>query len=136
MMQQKQIPPCSTSQYCCHDLWKVRGKETYPEETSEITPVPSTGVQHVRRQNTTRDADDDVQHATQDDSLDLQPTGRHLRHEREAHGSDGELVAQCPTEHDGPGGNGSLVLVFGRHEAEEAKNEQHDAQSTETVKIH
>lgn len=66
---------------------------THPEETCKVTPVPGTGVQHVRRQNTTRDPDGDVQHAAQDNSLDLQPTGGYLRHERVADGSDGELVA-------------------------------------------
>jgi hypothetical protein len=39
-------------------LFKAWQKETYPEETCVVAPVPGTRVQHVRRENTTYDTYD------------------------------------------------------------------------------
>ena len=106
---------------------------TYPEEAGEIAPVPGAGVQHVRSQNATDDGDDVVKHAPQHHRLDLQPPGRDLGHERVAHGTDRQLVAQGPDQHDAARGQGGLRPVRGQ--AQEAEDQEHAEQDGEAVEI-
>lgn len=50
-MQRKQIPAYFVSKET------HLGTLTYPEETSEVTPIPSSGVEHVGNQDSVDDAD-------------------------------------------------------------------------------
>lgn len=62
MIQRKQIPACEeVSQRqrlvtCGRE--RCLAAKTHPEETSEVTPVPRTGVEHVGRENAADYTDD------------------------------------------------------------------------------
>ncbi|KAJ8108978.1 hypothetical protein OPT61_g7795 [Boeremia exigua] len=106
-----------------------------PEETGVVAPVPFAGVEHVRREHRRQDADDVVQVAAQHDRLDRQPARRQLGHERVAHRADRELVEQGPHQHHHAGRHGACLALARRDEAEEAHDEEHGAETAETVEV-
>lgn len=103
-----------------------------PEEGGEVVPVPFAFVEHVRRQDSSDDANNVVQVAAQDDRLDLETARRQLAHERVADSADGELVEERPDNHKAACGNGALVVV---DKTKEAEDKEHAKEAAETIQV-
>lgn len=71
----------------------------------------------------------------QHNSLDLQPTRRKLADKGVADGADGQLVEERPHNHDAAGGQGALAPVRLGDQAQEAQDEEHAAETAETIQI-
>lgn len=67
-----------------------------PEKARVVTPVPFTGVQHIRCENRADDTDDVIEVTAENDGLDLQATCRQFGNKRVADCADGELVEEGP----------------------------------------
>jgi hypothetical protein len=106
-----------------------------PEETGKVAPVPSAGVEHVWRQDAADNANNVVQVASENNSLDLQAAGGDFGDKRVADGTDRQLVAQCPDQHHGTSCERGRILVSSRDKSEEAHDEKHGAEEAETDQV-
>lgn len=52
--------------------------------SSIIAPIPCSGIEHIRGQDVVDYSNDVVSSSSESDGLDLEPSGRHLSHERVA----------------------------------------------------
>lgn len=86
-----------------------------PEEAGIVTPVPRSGVQHVRGQDTADDGHNVVQIAAKHDRLDLEAASRELGDKGVGDRADGQLVEERPDDHHAAGCQCGLGFVLFGH---------------------
>ena len=106
-----------------------------PEETGVVAPGPCAWVEHVGSQHTADNANNVVQVASKNDGLDLQAAGRDFGDEGVADSSNRQLVAQSPDQHHRAGSERCRILVGVGNKSEEAHDEKHGAEATETNQV-